>query len=105
MVFDVTVTGFSENGEKLFSLNTPWISGFDLMSDDRFETVEGVNEGYLDMSARLSVEEMKEIHNKYSPNSKAYKKETYGKEMKFLDDAFDIYKDSLSRFNIWLAEW
>lgn len=100
MVFDVTVTGYSENGEKLFSLNTPWISGFEMMSDDRFKTVEGGNEGYLDMSATLSVEEMKEIHNKYSSNSKTYKK-----EMRFLDDAFNVYKGSLSRFNIWLAEW
>jgi len=105
MVFDVSITGFDKNGNKLFSLDTPWISGFELMSDDRFEEVEGGNNGYLDMSASLTVEEMKELHNKYSPDKKSYKQETYGKEMKFLDDAFNVYKNKLSRFNVWLAEW
>jgi hypothetical protein len=102
MAYDVTITGFDKNDEVLFDLDINWISGWTLISDKRFEEFE-LNPGYLDMSASLSVEEMKELHKEYDSKSD---RETFGEEMKFLDDAINVYGQKVySRFVVHIAEW
>lgn len=101
MAYNVTITGFDKNEEEIFSVNANWISGFHLVSDKRFEEFE-VNPGYLDMSASLSIEEMKEFHKE---NDSKYGRSTYKEEMKFLDDALNVYGDkAYSRFVVHIAE-
>jgi len=102
MAYDVKITGFNKNEEALFHLDANWISGWDLTSDKRFKEFE-LNPGYLDMSASLSIEEMKELHKEYDSKSV---RETFGEEMKFLDDALNVYGDKVySRFVVHIAEW
>lgn len=102
MAYDVKITGFNKNEEVLFNLDANWISGWSLTSDKRFEEFE-LNPGYLDMSASLSIEEMKDLHNKYDSKSN---RETFGEKMRFLDDALNIYGDKVySRFVVHIAEW
>jgi len=86
MAYDVTITGFNKNEEVIFSIDANWISGFHLVSDKRFKEFE-VNLGYLDMSASLSIDEMKELHN---TNDNEFNRDTHGEEMKFIDDALNI---------------
>jgi hypothetical protein len=102
MAYDVTITGFDKNDEVLFDLDINWISGWTLISDKRFEEFE-LNPGYLDMSASLSVEEMKKLHKEYDSKSN---RGAFGKEMKFLDDALNVYGDKIySKFIVHIAEW
>ncbi len=101
MAYDVTITGLNKNEEKIFSVNANWISGFHLIGDKRFESFE-INLGYLDMSSSLSVEEMKEFHKE---SDSKYGRSTYKEEMKFLDDALNVYGDkAYSRFVVHIAE-
>jgi hypothetical protein len=102
MAYDVTITGFNKNEEVIFSIDANWISGFHLVSDKRFKKFE-VNPGYLDMSASLSIDEMKEFHKE---NESKPGRSTYKEEMKFIDDALNVYGDKVySRFSIHIAEW
>ncbi len=102
MAYDVTITGYSKDSERIFSLDVPWWSGFRLLGDKRFESME-INPGYLDCSASLSVEETKALNDEF--DSDLYK-ELYSERMKFLDDAINVYGEKVySRFNIHIAEW
>jgi|SaaInlStandDraft_3_1057020.scaffolds.fasta_scaffold251830_1 hypothetical protein len=102
MAYDVTITGFNKNEEVIFSIDANWIDGFYLVSDKRFKEFE-VNPGYLDMSASLSIDEMKEFHKE---NDSKYGRSTYKEEMKFIDDALNVYGDKVySRFVVDISEW
>ena len=102
MTYNVTITGFNKNEEMIFSTDANWISGFNLTSDKRFEVWE-VNPGYLDMLASLSVDEMKEFHKEHDSK---FARNRYNEEMKFLDDALNVYGDkTYSRFVVHIAEW
>ena len=73
-----------------------------LLDDKRFEVWE-VNPGYLDMLASLSVDEMKEFHKEHDSK---FARNRYNEEMKFLDDALNVYGDkTYSRFVVHIAEW
>jgi len=55
------------------------------------------------MSASLSISEMKEFHKEHDSE---FARDEYKKEMKFLDDALDVYGDkAYSRFVVNIAEW
>jgi hypothetical protein len=46
---------------------------------------------------------MKKLHKEYDSKSNG---ETFGKEMKFLDDALNVYGDKIySKFIVHIAEW
>jgi len=102
MAYEESITGHSINGEVIFSTGANWIDGFRLICDKRFESFE-INPGYLDMSAILSVDEMKELHKEYDSE---FDRGVHGKEMKFLDDALNVYGDKVySRFVVHISEW
>ncbi len=105
MAYDVTITGYSKEGEEIFSLGAPWWDGFRLMGDKRFKSFE-VNPGYLDCLASLSVEETKALNDEYDSDVLSYYKKAYSEEMKFLDDAINVYGEKVySKFHIHIAEW
>jgi hypothetical protein len=102
MTFNVTIAGLSKDEEVIFDIKTNWIDGVYLISDKRFHSYE-VNPGYLDMSASLSISEMKEFHKEHDSE---FARDEYKKEMKFLDDALNVYGDKVySRFVVNIAEW
>ena len=105
MAYSVSITGFSKNNEeKIFSLDALWWDGFRLLSDSRFKSFE-VNPGYLDSSASLSIDEMKELQDKYRPEKDSHQVELWGDEIKFIDDALNVYGDKVySRFTVWISE-
>ena len=102
MVYDVTVAGLSRDDKVMFDIKAGWISGSDLVGDKRFHSYE-VNPGYLDMSASLSVAEMRQFHKEQDSESG---RDVYKEEMKFLDDVLSVYgEDVYSRFVVQISEW
>lgn len=102
MAYDVEISGISKDNKRLFNIKADWISGIHFISDKRFSTYE-VNVGYLDLSASFNVSEMKKFHKE---NDTKFARDDYKDEMKFLDDALNIYgEDVYSRFVIEISEW
>jgi hypothetical protein len=111
MAFSVRIAGYSKDtGAEVYMLEPCWWDDRELMEDDRF-TETSLNPGYLDYWARLSIVEMREIHEKYKNASKIgiYGSDDWQKritpKIKELDDIlykrFNYYSD----FVVTVFEW
>ena len=104
MIYDVNITGYSKDNEKVFSLSAPWWDGFRLRMDNRFTNCSH-NPGYLDFSASFNFQEMEELQSRFHPSEDSLSMDLYPEDIKFLDDALKIYGEKVfSRFHIHISE-
>ena len=110
MAFSVKIQGIAKKkGKVLLSMEPSWWDTHKFINDDRFmESKEG---GYLDYDADVSIEEMREIHEKFRPEanrlisgSVEWQKVIQPK-LKELDDALYSRADEYSHFYMNVFEW
>lgn len=105
MAFSVRITGISKDtGQAIFKIEPSWWDAYQLMKDERFSD-SSHDAGYLDYSAKMSIEEMRELHEKYRVKvlNIGYQ-HFYPKSLK-LEEALYIQSDAYSHFYVTVFEW
>ena len=107
MAFSVKIKGFAKDSKKiLLEMEPPWWDTNQLKKDNRF-VISNDTGSYFDYDADVSVEEMKEIHERFRPasNSGVFKCDDWQPMINDLDKA--LYSDSAnySHFHINVFEW
>ena len=101
MAFSVKIIGFPKiKGQDNFEIKPYWWNEYQLMNDKRF-TESNFYPGYLDFDAALSIDEMRELHERYRDSGKKY----YQSEFELLNTVLYEQSDQFSDFQITIKEW
>jgi hypothetical protein len=110
MAFLVRISAYGHDaGKPLLALEPSWWPARELRNDPRF--VESVGDGYLDYSARLSVTDACELHEKFKPRafSGLYADKAWQAIIRSqcaeLDAAFAAGAGKYSHFTVRIMEW
>jgi hypothetical protein len=107
MAFSTKIIGWSkETGKMLYvKEHIPGWDCWQLMEDKRFESE--VSNGYLDYSARLSINEVKELNLRFKPKKDSYlnTEKYFKKEIKDLNDVLQTAHLYFSDFTVVVFEW
>jgi hypothetical protein len=111
MPFSTRVVGFAvTTGEALLSCEPPWWNARRLARDPRFQESNDTG-SYRDYDADLSIEEMRELHEKFRPitNSGIFGQNAWQEKIepmiRQLYEALYLKPDRYSHFHIHLYEW
>ena len=106
MAYTVRINGVSKaTGEILLNMDLYWWNSRELMNDERFIKSEE-NAGYLDYLADVTLEEMREIHERFRKEATTgFNKEVFQPMLKTLDEALYSRSDDYSYFRIIIYEW
>ena len=111
MAFFVRVIGYSkETKEPSFKMEPPWWSDRELREDSRFQASNAAG-GYLDYDADLSVEDAREMHERFKPRATAGVYEYSGWQeiirpmLHELDLVFGSRAHEFSHFHVGVFEW
>lgn len=111
MAFSVRIVGFSKGaGKVLLEMEPQWWDADQLQEDDRFIASNDTG-SYFDFDADMSVEEMKEIHERFRPaaTSGVFENDEWQEiiqpKLKNLDEALYSSSGNYSHFHINVFEW
>ena len=110
MAYMLAVKGYSKTtGERLLYIEPSWWRQVEIKQDPRLKEV--VEDGILDYEAKLSVDEMREMHEYFKPSATTgfYATENWQKSIQpkltALDSALTERADEFSHFIVGLYDW
>ena len=110
MSFSVRISATSgKDGKELLYLEPRWWEARDLMDDPRF--VISRTAGYVDLDADVSLEEFRELHERFKPNAvtglwggEAWK-EIIPPQLEAIEGVIGSAAETDARFHVRVFEW
>ena len=112
MAYQVRIEGIAaDTGQVILAMKPNWWDAYELREDERFVDKYDKTGSYIDYEAKVSVVEMKHIHEKYKKETTTglYAlpewQEVIQPKLRELDEALYSWPDAYSHFNITVFEW